>query len=87
MGGGHCLKLFCGVTVHRRERAVRRSQNRIRRARDPECGKVSMRADTTSGRHSDDVLGQSQRIGRDEARRHAEFCGYRRHRSQASSRA
>ena len=43
MRGGHCLTVdqetASGVVVFRRERAVRRSQNCIRRAWDPERGK------------------------------------------------
>ena len=63
-----------GVIVHRRERAVRRRQNRIRRAGDPERGKGlgdSMWAEPTSGCLSNDVPGQPQRIGQGETRRHA----------------
>ena len=74
-----------GVTVHRRERVVRRSQNRIRRVGDPGRGEGpgdSMWAELTAGCLSDDVLGQSQRIGQGESRRHAKTCGYRRHPSQ-----
>ena len=65
-----------GVTVHRQERALRRSQNRIRRAGDPERGKGlgdSMRADPTSGCFSDDVLCHSQGTDQGETRRHAKL--------------
>ena len=68
MSGGHCLKVWtknskgCRCPPPR-ERTVRRSQNRIRRAGDPERGKGlgdSMCAESTSGCLSDDVLGQPQ---------------------------
>ena len=64
-----------GVPVHRRERAVRRGQNRITRARDPERGKglggIACGVGPTPGCLSDDVPGQPQRIGQGETRRRA----------------
>ena len=75
MRGGHCLKVWTKKQQVRRERAVRRSQYRIIRARDPERGKGLgdiMWAESTSGCLSNDVLRQSQWIGQGEARRHAE---------------
>ena len=65
-----------GVAVHRREGAVRRSQNRIRRAWDPERGKGlgnSMWAEFTSGCFSDDVPSQPQGIGQGEKRRYVKL--------------
>ena len=64
-----------GVTVHRQERAVRGSQNRIRGAGDPERGEGlgdSVWAELTSGCLGNKVRGQSQRAGQSEACPHAE---------------
>ena len=71
MRGGQCLKVWTKkqqvVSLSTpRERAVRRSENRIRRAGDPERGKGLgniVRAQSTPGRLSDDVPGQPQRVG------------------------
>ena len=76
MRGRHCLEVWTrkaasGVTVHRRERAVRHSQKRIRRAWHPERGK-GLGNIVWAGCFSDDVLGQPQGFGQCETRRHAE---------------
>ena len=66
VGGGHCLKAWTKkqqvvVAVFRRERAVRRSQNCVRRARNPESGNGLgniMWTEPPPGCLSDDVHGQ-----------------------------
>ena len=63
------------VAVLRRERAVRRSEDRVRRAGDPEHRKGhgnNVWIESAPGRFSNNVLGQPQRSGQGKACRYAE---------------
>ena len=73
MRGAHCLKVW--TKKQQVERAVRRGEDRIGRAGDPErrngLGNIVW-VESAPGCLSNNLHGQSQRSGQGEARRHAE---------------